>query len=116
NHGAIQAVLPRRSKFSRKVAGKVTDEQVVAANVDVVFLVMALDHDFSLRRLERYLLLAHYSDAQPVILLTKPDLAADVAFAVAEVAAVAGDVPFHVLSPKLNQGMEQVAAYLRGSV
>jgi ribosome biogenesis GTPase len=116
NHGVIQAVLPRRSKFSRKVAGKVTDEQVVAANVDVVFLVMALDRDFSLRRLERYLLLAHDSDAQPVILLTKPDLAADVAFAVAEVAAVAGDVPFHVLSPKLNQGMEQVAAYLTASV
>src|SRR5918999_83564 len=75
SQAAIVAVLPRRSWFSRKMAGTVTDEQVVAANVDVVFIVMALDADFSPRRLERYLLLARESGAAPVILLTKPDLA-----------------------------------------
>src|SRR5919106_548879 len=91
DRGSIQAILPRRSKFSRKVAGNVTDEQVVAANVDVVFLVMALDNDFSVRRLERYMLLARESGAAPVILLTKPDLANDVPARVQEVAAVAGD-------------------------
>src|SRR5262245_56011342 len=69
NRGAIVAVLPRRSWFSRRMAGQVTDEQVVAANVDVVFIVMALDDDFSLRRLERYLLLARESGASPVVLL-----------------------------------------------
>ena len=65
--GAIIAVLPRRSWFSRRMAGPVTDEQVVAANVDVVFIVMSLDFDFSLRRLERYLLLARESGASPVV-------------------------------------------------
>jgi ribosome biogenesis GTPase len=113
DRGSIQAILPRRSKFSRKAAGNVTDEQVVAANVDVVFLVMALDNDFNIRRMERYVLLARDSGAEPVILLTKPDVADDVAARVAEIAATAGDLPVHVLSPRLNQGVEQVHAYLR---
>ena len=110
--GAIVAVLPRRSRFSRRMAGQVTDEQVVAANVNVVFIVMAFDDDYSLRRLERYVLLAHDSGAAPVVLLTKPDLAADVPARVAEVAAVAGELPVHVLSPKFNEGLDQVAHYL----
>jgi ribosome biogenesis GTPase / thiamine phosphate phosphatase len=112
DRGSIQAILPRHSKFSRKVAGNVTDEQVVAANVDVVFLVMALDNDFSLRRLERYMLLARESGASPVILLTKPDVADDVPARVAEVEGMAGGLPIHVLSPKFSQGIEQVSAYL----
>jgi ribosome biogenesis GTPase len=110
--GAIVAVLPRRSWFSRRMAGQVTDEQVVAANVDVVFVVMALDSDFSLRRLERYLLLARESGAAPVVLLTKPDVSDDVPARVAEVTALTGDVPVHVVSPKLNQGLDYVARYL----
>ena len=112
SRGAIIAVLPRRSWFSRRMAGHITDEQVVAANVDVVFVVMALDADFSLRRLERYLLLARESGAAPVVLLTKPDICADVPARVAEVTALTGDVPVHVVSPKFHQGIESVAAYL----
>jgi ribosome biogenesis GTPase len=112
DRGAIVAVLPRRSRFSRRVAGNVTDEQVVAANVDVIFVVMSLDDDFSVRRLERYLLMARESGATPVVLLTKPDLSADLAADVADVVAAAGDVHVHVLSPKLNQGLEQVAPYM----
>jgi len=110
--GAIVAVLPRRSRFSRKAAGNVTGEQVVAANVDVVFIVMSLDADFSLRRLERYLLLARESGAVPVVLLTKPDLDADPVARVVEVTTVAGDAAVHLVSPKLGQGIDQVAAYL----
>jgi len=110
--GAIVGVLPRRSRFSRKVAGNVTDEQIVAANVNVVFIVMGLDQDFSLRRLERYLLLARESGAAPVVLLTKPDLSEDIPARVSEVTALAGDAPAHVLSPKFNQGLEQVDHYL----
>lgn len=110
--GAIVAVLPRRSWFSRKSAGHVTDEQVVAANVDVVFIVMALDNDYNLRRLERYLLLARESGASPVVLMTKPDLSPDVADQVANVAVLVGEVPVHVLSPKFGQGTEQVNRYL----
>jgi len=112
DRGAIVAVLPRRSWFSRRMAGDVTDEQIVAANVDVVFIVMALDADFSLRRLERYLLLSRESGASPVVLLTKPDLCTDLPARVAEVVSLAGGVPVHVVSPKLNQGIERVAAYL----
>jgi ribosome biogenesis GTPase len=112
DRGVITAVLPRRSRFSRRMAGHVTDEQVVAANVDVLFVVMALDADFSVRRLERYLLLAHEGGASPVVLLTKPDLADDVPARVSEVHAVSGDVPVHVVSPKLGQGIDAVVGYL----
>jgi ribosome biogenesis GTPase len=73
---------------------------------------MALDHDFSVRRLERYLLLARESAASPVVILTKPDMAADVPARLQEAAAVAGDLPVHVVSPKLNEGLEHVRAYL----
>jgi ribosome biogenesis GTPase len=109
---AIVAVLPRRSRFSRRMAGQVTDEQVVAANVDVILIVMGLDGDFSVRRLERYLLLARESGAIPVIVLTKPDLAPDLPAQVASVTALAGDIPVHVVSPKHGEGIDLVAAYL----
>jgi len=112
DRGAIVAVLPRHSRFSRRMAGQVTDEQVVAANVDVVFIVMSLDEDFSVRRLERYLLMARESGADPVVLLTKPDLCEDVASRVTDVVIAAGGAPVHVLSPKHNEGLEQVAQYL----
>jgi len=112
DRGAIVAVLPRRSRFSRRMAGNVTDEQVVAANVDVIFIVMSLDDDFSVRRMERYLLMARESGATPVVLLTKPDLSADLAADVAEVVTATGDVPVHVVSPKLNHGLEHVALYV----
>ena len=112
DRATIVAVLPRRSRFSRRMAGQITDEQVVAANVDVIFIVMALDADFSLRRLERYLLLARESGASPVVLLTKPDLCADVAASVADTVTISGDLPVHVVSPKLNEGMEHVRGYL----
>ena len=110
--GAIVAVLPRRSAFSRRVAGAVTDEQVVASNVDVVFIVMGLDGDFSVRRLERYLLLAHEGGAAPVIVLTKPDIAEEVGARVAQVISVAGSVPVHIVNPKSRAGIQHVAAHL----
>ena len=112
DRGSIVAVVPRRSRFSRRMAGQVTDEQVVAANVDVVFIVMSLDADYSVRRLERYLLLARESGASAVVLLTKPDLCGDPAARASEVASVAGDAPVHVLSPKFNQGVERVHEHL----
>jgi ribosome biogenesis GTPase len=109
---SIVHILPRRSHFSRKAAGSVTDEQVVAANVDVVFLVMGLDGDFSPRRLERYLLLARESGAAPVALLTKPDLSSDLPAQVAQVAAVAHGLPVHVLNPRSGDGAEALRAYV----
>jgi ribosome biogenesis GTPase len=93
--GTIEAVLPRRSKFSRRAAGEVTAEQVVAANIDTVFIVMGLDRDFNLRRLERYLLLSYESGARPVVLLSKADLVENVEGRIEEARAVAPGVPVH---------------------
>lgn len=70
----IQAILPRVSKFVRKAAGGVTEEQIVAANIDLVFICMGLDADYNLRRLERYMTVAWESGAIPVVVLTKADL------------------------------------------
>jgi ribosome biogenesis GTPase / thiamine phosphate phosphatase len=112
DRGAIVAVLPRRSAFSRRAAGHTTDEQVVAANVDVVFVVMGLDDDFSLRRLDRYLLMARESGAQPVVLLTKPDREPPGETRAADTARQVGDVPVHVLNPRAGEGIEAVATYL----
>ena len=111
--GDIVAVLPRRSWFSRKTAGEVTDEQVVAANVDVVFVVMGLDGDYNLRRLERYLLLARESGARPVVLLTKADLATSRETVLDEVVRVAPGVPVHAISPRLASQLPEVQQYLR---
>ena len=81
----IKAVLPRATHFSRRAAGNPTQEQVVAANIDVVFLVSGLDHDFNPRRIERYLVTAWESGAAPVIVLNKADLVEDAGAFVAEV-------------------------------
>ncbi|MGE5704210.1 MAG: ribosome small subunit-dependent GTPase A [Clostridia bacterium] len=108
----IHAVLPRTSKFSRKVAGETTDEQIVAANVDTVFIVNALNNDFNLRRIERYLVMAWESGASPVILLTKADLCDDVQRYVDEVESVAIGVPILVTSSLREEGIDSVAPYV----
>ncbi|WNQ09710.1 ribosome small subunit-dependent GTPase A [Paenibacillus aurantius] len=108
----IHGILPRFSKFSRKTAGQVTEEQIVAANVDTVFLVNALNQDFNLRRIERYLLLAWESGARPVIVLSKADLCAGVEQAAAEVEAIAPGVPVHAVSSLSLEGVLELAAYV----
>jgi ribosome biogenesis GTPase len=110
--GAIIDVLPRRSRFSRRMAGTTTDEQVVAANVDILFIVMSLDDDYNLRRLERYLLMTGDSGAAPIVLLTKPDLAHDLSAQVNGAAKVAGDAPVHVVSPREGEGLMPVRTRL----
>jgi len=112
DEGAIDALLPRRSRFSRKVAGETTEEQVVAANIDTVFLVTGLDHDFNLRRIERYLTTAWNGGARPVIVLNKADLAADLPAMVRQVEAVASGAPIHVMSSKRGEGVDALLAYL----
>jgi ribosome biogenesis GTPase len=109
----IQAVLPRKTKFSRMAANDhgQTVEQVVAANVDVVFLVAALDGDFNARRLERYLALGWESGAEPVVVLTKADLCADVDAALLEVESVAMGVPVHAVSNVTGEGVDTLRAY-----
>ena len=112
DRGIIMAVLPRRSAFTRRAAGDVTGEQVVAANVDVVFVVMGLDRDYNVRRLERYLVMARESGASPVVLLTKPDLCPDLSGHVREVTSLAGDIVVHVVNPKAGEGLERLRVNL----
>jgi len=108
----IEAVLPRQSKFSRKAAGDVTEEQIAATNVDTVFLVNALDKDFNLRRVERYLTLAWESGANPVIILSKADLCQDIETKLALVGDTALGVPIHVISSIRREGLDTLMPYL----
>jgi ribosome biogenesis GTPase / thiamine phosphate phosphatase len=109
----IHAVLSRRSSFQRKVAFHATEAQVLAANLDTVFVVSALDDDLNLRRLERYLTLGWESGASPVLVLTKADLCEDVAGALLEVESVALGVPAHVVSNLTGEGLEELSPYLQ---
>lgn len=107
----IQAVLPRRSAFVRKVAGTMTKEQVVAANVDVVFLVNALNEDLNPRRIERYLTLAWESGADPVVVLTKSDICEDLEDSLSKVQGVTLGVPIHVVSNVTGDGSAELRSY-----
>ncbi len=106
----IRAVLPRRSAFVRKAAGDDL-EQVVAANLDVAFLVDSL-LDANVRRLERYLATAWQSGAEPVVVLTKRDLAEDVESALFPVEAIAFGAPVHAISSVTGEGVDDLRAYI----
>lgn len=108
----IHTVLPRKSVFIRKAAGSVKTEQVVAANVDTVFLCMALNNDFNLRRLERYLTVAWDSGAMPAVLLTKADLCDDLPAKLALVEGVAAGVDIIMVSALESGGCQSITQYL----
>jgi ribosome biogenesis GTPase len=108
----ILAVLPRRSRFSRQAAGDSTREQIVAANIDTVFLVAGLDGDFNTRRIERYLLVGMESGAAPVIVLNKADMVEDAQSLAATVRALAGATPVHVVSCRTPESLEVLRPYL----
>ena len=110
--GTIEAILPRRSKFSRKVAGELTVEQIVAANIDTVFIVMGLDGDYNPRRLERYLILAYESGARPVVILNKSDVADHLAEDMDEIQGLAVGIPVHAISAKEKAGIDVITGYL----
>jgi ribosome biogenesis GTPase / thiamine phosphate phosphatase len=109
----IHAVLPRRSKFVRKVAGSRTEEQIVGANIDTIFLVTSLNQDFNLRRIERYLIVAWEGGASPVIVLSKADLCDEVEDRLAEIQEVASGVPVHAVSVIKRDGLAELTPYFR---
>lgn len=106
---AIHAVLPRFTAFSRRAAGRAEREQVVAANLDYVFLVTGLDNDFSPRRVERYLAAAWESGAAPVVVLNKLDLCSDAEERIRAIEAVALHVAIHAVSALRGDGMEELS-------
>jgi ribosome biogenesis GTPase len=109
----IHAVLPRRTKISRKVNLSETEEQVLAANVDTIFLVSSLNRDLNARRIERYLATAWESGAEPAIVLNKADLCPmeERAELIAGVEAVAFGVPVHTVSAVTGEGLDEVSPY-----
>lgn len=113
NRATIHHVLPRMSKFSRKVAGTNIKEQIVASNIDTVFIVNSLNNDFNVRRLERYLLLAWESGANPVIVLSKSDLCSNIEEKLAEAEAVAIGVPIHSVSTFQDMGLQELKKYFK---
>lgn len=107
----IHDILPRYSKFSRKAPTSSLEEQIIAANIDTIFLVNALSYDFSLSRMERYLTLAWDSGANPVFVLSKADLAEDVEEKRKQVEELAMGVPVQVISSVNEEGIDELTAY-----
>ena len=115
----IHTILPRKSSFVRKIAGGrkrrsggVTEEQVIAANIDTVFIVIGLDQDFNLRRIERYLTLVYNSRANPVILLNKSDICSDLKEKIKQTESIAFGVPIIDLSAKDDIGLDKLLPYI----
>jgi ribosome biogenesis GTPase len=107
----IHEVLPRKSRFARKVAGQKSEEQILAANADTVFLVTSLNNDYRLRRVERYLALAWESGARPAIILSKSDLCDRIEDRILEVESIAYGVSIHAISALTDQGLSDLAPY-----
>ena len=110
----VAEVLPRRSSLARRSADGTARPQVLAANVDTIFLVHSLSQPPKARRLERELVLAFESGASPVVILNKSDLSADPAEAVVAMEEIALAVPVHAISARTGDGMEKLHAYTAG--
>ncbi|HAE41539.1 MAG TPA: ribosome small subunit-dependent GTPase A [Clostridiales bacterium] len=108
----ILKVLQRKSKLSRKVAGKRFDEQIIATNIDTIFITMSVNNDFNIRRLERYLTIVWDSMAVPVILLTKVDLCQNIDSKMLEIEAASPGVDILTTSAVTGEGIQQITTYL----
>ena len=108
----VHAVLPRKTAFIRKMAGQSAQGQVMATNVDSALVVMGLDRDFNLRRLERYLTMTWESGAVPLVLLNKQDLCDDLEARLAEVRSISRDAKVMAISALHDSGLAEVRAML----
>jgi len=111
--GVIHRVLERKSILSRRSPGEKQEEQLMAANVDTVFLVNALNQDFNVRRMERYLMQVYESGASPVFILTKRDLCDDVKEKIESVEDIAFGIPIHAIDSLHREGFEALQAYIQ---
>lgn len=112
SNSMIESMFPRNTVFMRKAAGKDNHEQVVAANIDLVFVCMSLNNNFNLRRLERYIATTWDSGATPVVVLTKADLCEDIERKMLEVQDVAAGVDVICVS-SLEDDIDSVKPYLQ---
>ena len=109
----IQAILPRRTQLSRKMTGRDAAEQILAANIETVFLVTAADPTFNAARLERMLVMAHDSGARPVVILNKIDLCDDLDAKLAEATRVAGEALVLAACALTGRGVKKLAALIK---
>jgi ribosome biogenesis GTPase len=107
----VEAVLPRRSEIARKVAGKRAVKQVIAANVDVAFVLLALDNDFSVERLKRFLYQLSISHVRPVIVLNKADKAADLTPYLADLRIF--DLPIITTTATTGSGVAEILEHIK---
>jgi ribosome biogenesis GTPase len=113
DRAVIRGILSRKSKFSRKCAGSTVEEQIVAVNVDIVFICMSLNNNFNLRRLERFITMAWDSGAIPVVLLTKSDLCENIEEKLKETKEAAIGVDIHCISCLNETAAEVVRNYIK---
>lgn len=108
----IQQVLPRRTVLARKVPGREAAPQVLAANMDIAFVVQAMDQTFNVRRLERFLVMVHEGGAQAVVVLNKADLSETAEACLAAARSAAGTTPVVVVSARTRRGLGELRTYL----
>jgi len=108
SNAVIKNVLKRGTKLSRQQAGRKEEEQIIAANIDLIFIVTSLNQEFSKRRLERYLTIAWDSGAKPIIILNKADLSDDIEYFQSEVESIAFNTPNIISSCVNNRGIQEI--------
>ncbi len=108
----IEEILERYSKVSRNIAGNTTDEQIIATNIDYIFIVSSLNDDFNLSRLERYLTLVYDSGASPIFILTKKDIGLDIDEKIESLENIAYGVPIYLVSKDDKESIEPLKTYL----
>ncbi|HMQ69386.1 MAG TPA: ribosome small subunit-dependent GTPase A [Ignavibacteria bacterium] len=112
----IENVLTRKNKFSRKVVLDKTDEQIIAANIDYLFIVTSFNLEFNLKRIERYLTMAYDNELKPVIILSKEDLCEDPSGIISEVRSISGGTDIHPVSAIEEKGLDILRKYLEGNL
>ena len=107
----IRYLFPRKNKLSRKASGKTSEEQIIASNIDIVFIVTSLDNDFNMKRLERYLSLAYTINAKPVIILNKIDKVDDVEHYIEHVKKISDEVVIIPICAKSGVGLDSITPF-----
>ena len=111
-NSTIVDILPQKTCFFRGTSRRDGTDQIIAANIDTVFIVTAAGHDLNARRIERYLAIAHASGARPVIVINKADLADDPASLTDDIVAVSPGIPVIPLSAISGDGVDRLGPYL----
>jgi ribosome biogenesis GTPase len=108
----IVDILPQKTRITRGSSGREGTDQVIAANIDQVFIVTAAGRDLNVRRIERYLAITHASGARPVIVINKSDLVPDAALLTAEILPVSPGIPVIAVSALSGEGLDRLGEYL----